>query len=51
MYRELTGQGVRIPNGFATTADAFRQLLPESGVGDRVIDLLDGLDANDVADL
>ncbi len=24
MYRQLTPHGVRVPNGFATTADAYR---------------------------
>ena len=24
MYRNLSGKGVRVPNGFATTADAYR---------------------------
>jgi pyruvate, water dikinase len=27
MIRELAGQGVRVPDGFATTADAYRQLI------------------------
>ncbi len=27
MYRELTGQGVRVPNGFAVTAEAFRDVI------------------------
>ena len=26
MYRELTPQGIRIPNGFAVTADAYRHI-------------------------
>ena len=28
MYRELTPQGVRIPNGFAITAEAYRYVNP-----------------------
>ena len=27
MYQKLSGQGVRIPNGFATTSDAYRYVL------------------------
>ena len=27
LYRELTPLGVRVPNGFATTADAYRHTL------------------------
>ena len=30
MYRQLTPKGVKVPNGFATTADAYRQFLRES---------------------
>ena len=31
MYRELGDQGVLIPNGFATTADAYRYMLEAAG--------------------
>ena len=27
MYRELTPQGVKVPNGFAVTAEAYRDML------------------------
>ncbi len=51
MYRKLDGLGVRVPNGFATTADAFRRFLVDNGL-DRAIDqALDGLDRSDVDDL
>ncbi len=33
MYRELTPRGIRVPNGFATTADAYRTFLAEIGTG------------------
>jgi pyruvate,water dikinase len=32
MVRELGKSGVRVPDGFATTADAFRAFLAESGI-------------------
>ncbi len=51
MYRELSTKGVLIPNGFATTADAYRQLLAESGAGQRLAKVLDGLDPADIAGL
>src|SRR5271169_2939779 len=51
MYRELSGEGVRIPNGFATTAAAYRYMLERAGAVERLHDALDGLDADDVADL
>lgn len=51
MYRELTPQGLRIPNGFAITTDAYRYVLESAGAWDRLRHVLDGLDADDVEDL
>ncbi len=34
LYRRLTAQGVRVPNGFATTADAFRLVLDRANAWD-----------------
>ncbi|HEX6142606.1 MAG TPA: phosphoenolpyruvate synthase [Geminicoccaceae bacterium] len=48
MYRELTGQGVRVPNGFAVTAEAFRRALTDAGAWDELHRLLDSLDKSDV---
>ncbi len=31
MYQKLTRPGVRIPNGFAVTADAYRHMLDQAG--------------------
>ncbi len=51
MYRELTPLGVRIPDGFAVTADAYRHVLTEGDVWRRLHAALDGLDSSKVADL
>ncbi len=51
MYRELTTQGIRIPNGFAITADAYRYLLDEAQGWQALHAALDGLDPNDSKDL
>ena len=51
MYRELTPQGVPVPNGFATTADAYRDMLSAVGAWDTLHTLLDGIDKNDVREL
>jgi len=51
MYRELTPRGVRVPNGFAITAEAYRHVLRVGGLGDRIRDLLAGLDTADLAGL
>ena len=32
MYRELAAAGVRVPNGFATSAAAFRRVMHDNGV-------------------
>ena len=51
MYRELTPFGVRVPNGFAITAQAYRYVLDEAGAWPKLHEALDGLDVNDVDDL
>jgi len=51
MYRELTPKGVRVPNGFATTADAYRDMLKTAGAWDKLHALLDDVDKRDVQDL
>ena len=51
MYRELSPEGVRVPNGFAVTADAYRAMLVASGAADALHAALDGLDPSDVAEL
>ena len=51
MYRELVQQGVRIPNGFAVTAEAYWHVLRSAGILDKLVDALAGLDKSDVADL
>jgi pyruvate,water dikinase len=51
MYRSLTGQGVRIPNGFATTAQAFRDFLTHNELDKRIGEALAALDVDNVDDL
>ncbi|WP_411358466.1 phosphoenolpyruvate synthase [Pseudidiomarina salilacus] len=48
MISNLAGAGVVVPNGFATTAEAFHQFLEQSGVDERIHKLLDTLDVDDV---
>ena len=47
MIRNLTGKGVRVPGGFATTADAFREFLAINGLADRIADKLKDLNVDD----
>jgi pyruvate,water dikinase len=51
MYRELTGKGVRVPNGFAITAGAYRYVLDQAGAWAPLREALAGLDPDDVDDL
>ncbi|WP_413740953.1 phosphoenolpyruvate synthase [Sodalis sp. RH15] len=51
MITHLSGLGVSVPNGFATTADAFNDFLNQSGINQRIYDLLDRLDADDIGEL
>ncbi|MBD3609658.1 MAG: phosphoenolpyruvate synthase, partial [Gammaproteobacteria bacterium] len=48
MYTQLTDTGVDVPNGFATTADAFRRFLSENDIEKRINDALASLDVDDV---
>ena len=48
MISHLKGMGVSVPNGFATTADAFREFLQQSGLNDRIQNVLSELDTEDV---
>ena len=44
MYQELTAGGVKIPNGFATTSEAYWHLLASAGILQPLRDTLAGLD-------
>jgi pyruvate,water dikinase len=51
MFQKLSDQGVRVPHGFAITAQAYRYMLDEAGAWDRLHAELDDLDPADVAAL
>jgi len=51
MVSALGGQGVRVPDGFALTADVYREALLASGAWPKLAALLDGVGANDVGRL
>ena len=48
MIQHLSKAGVSVPNGFATTADAYREFLSHEGLADKINAQLDGLDTDDV---
>ena len=51
MISQLTEKGVRVPTGFATTAEAYRTFLAHNGLSDRISQTLAALDVNDVTEL
>jgi len=51
MYRNLSAQGVRVPNGFAVTAQAYRHVLEQAQALGPLHEALDGLKADDMEDL
>ena len=51
MIGGLSAAGVRVPGGFATTADAFRECLARDGLDERIRKRLEDLDVADVRNL
>jgi pyruvate,water dikinase len=51
MYRELTALGVKVPNGFAVTAQAYWYVLEQAGIRSALRSALEGLRPDDVDDL
>ena len=51
MIANLAALGVSVPDGFATTADAYRDFLAHGGLADRIAAELASLDVDDVARL
>lgn len=48
MISNLAGAGVSVPGGFATTAQAYRDFLEQSGLNAQIHAALDALDVDDV---
>jgi pyruvate,water dikinase len=51
MVCALSAEGVKVPNGFAVTTDAYRHVLRSSGAGAALEEALRGLDPDDMRDL
>ncbi len=51
MFQKLSEQGVRVPHGFATTAEAYHHMLDRAGAWDALHAELDDLDPADVTAL
>ena len=48
MIGELEAAGIRVPGGFATTADAFREFLKQGGLAERIEAEIASVDVDDV---
>jgi pyruvate,water dikinase len=51
MFRELSSAGVRVPDGFAVTAHAFREFFKETGLDKKIREILAGLDSQNIENL
>ena len=51
LCRQLAGAGVRVPNGFAVTADGYRHFIQATGLDGKITALLGGLLVDDLANL
>lgn len=51
MYRNLTSEGVLVPNGFAVTASAYKYILDYNHAWEKLHEQLDDLDPDDVRQL
>ncbi|MFA6475027.1 MAG: phosphoenolpyruvate synthase [Patescibacteria group bacterium] len=51
MYQKLASQGVRVPNGYAITAEAYEYFVEKSGVKKKIYDILQTLNTHDLKNL
>ena len=51
MISHLAELGVKVPGGFATTAQAYREFLAQDGLDERIRSALANLDVDDVTAL
>lgn len=48
MFQELVSEGIKVPNGFAITSDAYWYLLDSGGIRNTIEDLLRGVDVTEI---
>lgn len=51
MYRNLSAQGIKIPNGFATSSAAYHHYIDHNQLEEKIASALKGLDTHDVNEL
>ena len=48
---ELTNAGIPVPPGFVITSETYHKFITKTGIEDKIIEMLDGLDINDTQQL
>lgn len=48
---ELTNAGIPVPPGFVITSETYHKFITKTGIADKIIEMLDGLDINDTQEL
>ena len=48
MFQELVPMGIKVPNGFAITSEAYWYLLDSAGIREKIKELLDGIDVTEI---
>ena len=51
MFQNLSAAGIKVPNGFATTADAYRDFIQKNNLYDRIAAILQEMDKDDLKSL
>lgn len=51
MYKNLSAKGINVPNGFATTSEAYWLLLSENNIKEKIESILSDLDISDTRNL
>ncbi len=51
MYIKLTEKGIKVPYGFAVTAEAYKYFIKENSLDNKIREILTGLDTHNVEDL
>jgi pyruvate, water dikinase len=51
MFANLTNKGVRVPDGYAISAPAYTYYITKTGIRDRIVALLKGLNVSDLDNL
>jgi len=51
MIRNLGAKGVNVPPGFAITAEAYKYVVEKAGIGQKIKDIVAGLDTHNMEDL